>query len=151
MQCKICRNPVYLLTKAKILNKYWVDYFRCDSCGFIFTEEPYWLAEAYSEAINKSDLGLVDRNIRLSYALMPLLKMAFNADGKFVDYGGGYGLLVRIMRDRGFDFYRYDQYCENIFAKGFDITETEAKGQFEMITAIEVFEHLVDPEPRFAK
>lgn len=150
MQCKICQKPSFPLSKAKVLNKYWVDYFKCDHCGFIFTEDPYWLPEAYSEAINRSDLGLVDRNIRLSYSLMPLILSYFNPDGKFVDYGGGYGLLVRIMRDRGLDFYRYDQYCENIFAKGFDITEPGPE-KFELMTAIEVFEHLVDPVTEIQK
>ena len=45
----------------------------------------------------------------------------FKSNGSIVDYGGGYGLLVRLMRNSGFDFYRYDPYCANFFAKGFEV------------------------------
>jgi hypothetical protein len=45
--------------------------------------------------------------------MLPFIKK----NGTFVDIGGGYGLLTRLMRDRGFDFYWKDPHCENIFAK----------------------------------
>ena len=49
------------------------------------------------------------------------------------------------MRDRGFDFYRQDTYCQNLFASGFDIADAGSNEKFSLITAFEVFEHLVDP------
>jgi Methyltransferase domain len=51
-------------------------------------------------------------------------------------------LLVRIMRDLGFDFYWYDKYCSNIFTKHF-VANRETR--YELLTAFEVFEHLGDP------
>ena len=54
----------------------------------------------------------------------------------------GMGVLVRVMRDLGFDFYWHDKYCDNIFAKHFI---ADGKTRFELLTAFEVFEHLVDP------
>jgi hypothetical protein len=81
-----------------------ISYFRCNSCGFIQTEEPFWLDEAYVDVINLSDVGYVSRNIHLARITGAILRMFYNADGQFVDFGGGHGLLVRFMRDAGFVF-----------------------------------------------
>lgn len=145
--CKICGSATYSLGRSKVLDKYWADYLRCRNCHFVFTKDVTWLADAYSEAINTADLGLVGRNIRLSYSLTLLIKAFLNRNGKFLDYGGGYGLLVRIMRDYGLNFFRFDEYCQNLFAKGFDaeLPPENAKPEFELLVAIEVFEHLLDP------
>jgi hypothetical protein len=106
------------------------------------TEEPYWLTESYASAINKIDLGPVNRALTGSKIVEGAILGMFDKNAKFIDYGAGYGLLVRIMRDRGFDFYWHDRYCANIFAEHF-VANLESK--FELLTAFEVFEHLVDP------
>jgi hypothetical protein len=108
------------------------------------TEHPVWLEAAYSSAITRSDLGLVNRNLTLATTSRAVIKSFFLQDGRFLDYGGGYGLFVRLMRDCGFDFFRYDKYCLNLFASGFDAPLPLA-GSYELVTAFEVFEHLVDP------
>lgn len=152
MKCKICGAPTYSFGKSKVLDKYWAEYLRCRKCHFVFVDQVSWLSEAYSDAINTSDLGLVGRNLRLSYSLVLLIRSLFKSDGKFVDYGGGYGLLVRLMRDMGLDFYRYDEFCANLFAKGLDVTpESDLAPKYELLVAIEVFEHLVDPIPEVRK
>lgn len=53
------------------------------------------------------------------------------------------------MKDVSFDFYRKDLYCENIFAKTFDCESDE--GDFEVVTAFEVFEHLDNPLEEISK
>jgi len=141
--CKICGGPSRYFDTATVLDRYQVTYSRCDNCGLVETEKPYWLAESYSEAIARSDLGLASRNVDLARKTRLLLSLLFGNAKKFVDYGGGYGLFVRLMRDRGFDFYRFDTYCPNIFAKGFEVG-SDAVG-FDLLTAFEVFEHLSDP------
>jgi hypothetical protein len=145
MNCKICAAPPDHFAKAKILNKYLIDYYHCPHCGFIQTEAPYWLEEVYMQAINQSDLGLIDRNLKFSTITQALIKTWFNADAQFVDYGGGYGMFVRLMRDAGVDFYRVDKFCDNLFAQGFDANLDSGTGQYELITAFELFEHLVEP------
>jgi hypothetical protein len=125
-----------------MLGKYAAEYFRCSVCGFMQTEEPYWLNEAYSSAINEIDLGTVNRAIIGSRAVEGLILSSFDERAKFVDYGAGYGVFVRLMRDRGFDFYWRDRYCENLFAKNFIAKDGM---RFELLTAFEVFEHLSDP------
>ncbi|MEG4119586.1 glycosyltransferase [Microcoleus sp. N9_B4] len=126
------------------MGKYDVDYFQCSNCGFVQTEEPYWLEEAYSQPIASSDVGLAFRNLSFSQITQNLLFNFFNHQSRFLDYGGGYGLFVRLMRDAGFDFYWLDKFCQNIFAQGFEINAA-ANNQFELVTAFEVFEHLVHP------
>jgi hypothetical protein len=148
--CKICDSDAVPFYKGKVLNKYEINYFRCGSCGFIQTENPYWLKEAYSEAIAQLDIGLLDRNIIFS-GLVEKLIVSFYPDSKnYLDYGGGYGLFVRRMRDKGFSFYRDDMYCDNLFAKYFDLKDAPVK-QFDIVTAFEVFEHLTEPLAEIGK
>ena len=145
--CNICEFSNELFGTGRVLNKYDVRFFRCPACGFIQTETPYWLEEAYSKAIASSDIGYVSRNVRMARVTRALISLAFAANKRFVDYGGGYGMFVRLMRDAGFDFWRYDRHCENLFAQGFDLEKLSPaeNPNFELLTAFEVFEHLVDP------
>jgi len=142
MICKICNRQAKKIFKAKILKKYDIDYFYCDYCGFLQLEEPYWLDESYSESINVSDTGYIQRNIGFSQKLTILLTLFFNKNAKFLDYAGGYGVFVRIMRDIGFDFYWDDKYTTNLFARGFQHQEGT---KYEAVTTFESFEHFVNP------
>lgn len=142
MKCKICNNPTDYFGNAVILNKYDVCYYQCANCGFIQTEEPYWLNEAYSDAITKSDIGLIGRNISFAEATRNLILNCFDPNDNFLDYGGGYGIFVRLMRDKGFNFFRYDPHCKNLFAEGFDARPDD---HYALVTAWEVFEHLQNP------
>ena len=144
LRCKICGSDSYHFANAEILNRHQVKYFCCSNCGFIQTETPYWLEEAYSQVIASSDVGLVFRNKMFSNVISKLIFNFFDHQAKFIDYGGGYGLFVRLMMDLGFDFYWQDKFCENIFAKGFEVVNS-TNHQFEILTAFEVFEHLIDP------
>jgi glycosyltransferase involved in cell wall biosynthesis len=144
LKCKVCESDSHHLAQGKVMGKYDVDYFQCSNCGFVQTEEPYWLDEAYSQPIASSDVGLAFRNLSFSKITQNLLFNFFNHQAKFLDYGGGYGLFVRLMRDAGFDFYWLDKFCQNIFAQGFEI-DAATNNQFELVTAFEVFEHLVHP------
>ncbi len=144
IKCKVCESDSNHLAQGKVMGKYDVDYFQCSNCGFVQTEEPYWLDEAYSQPIASSDVGLTFRNLSFSQFTQNLLFNFFNHQARFLDYGGGYGLFVRLMRDAGFDFYWLDKFCQNIFAQGFEI-DAATNNQFELVTAFEVFEHLVHP------
>jgi hypothetical protein len=144
MICHICGRRSNLFSEERVLKKYQVKYYQCTFCGFIQTEDPYWLSEAYSKAITVQDIGLVRRNITFSKFTNVVISILLKSYGQFLDYGGGYGLFVRLMRDLGYDFYRYDKYCENIFAVGFDVSDTMIQN-FDLVTAYEVFEHLREP------
>lgn len=144
MNCRICAHDIEPFARSTLLGRFEIGYYRCTHCGFIRTEEPYWLSEAYSSAITASDVGLVQRNNQLAAITMVVISAFFRRGGRFLDYAGGYGLFVRLMRDSGYDFRWYDRYCENIFARGFEVSSSDM-GPLEMQTAFEVFEHLADP------
>lgn len=122
--CCICKGSLIKNFSGLILQKYTVSYFKCEDCGFIQTEKPYWLIEAYQSAITDLDIGLICRNLQFSEILEKiLLNNSIDPNRKFIDYGGGYGMFDRLMRDKGFDFYRQDIHCQNLFAMHFDVTD----------------------------
>jgi Methyltransferase domain len=146
MHCKICSSDTQHLFREEVLLKYDVSYYKCKNCSFIQTEAPYWLEEAYEDSISACDVGVAQRGLLWRAALKRIINNYFDPNLKFVDYGGGTGLLVRFMRDAGFNFYRYDLYGKNTFARGFDISDVQnGDAKFELLTAFEVFEHLEDP------
>lgn len=142
MNCKICNSETTNCFDSKILGKHLVEYYKCEVCCFLQIEEPYWLDEAYEEPINISDTGYISRNLLISKKLTFLLYSVFDKNGKYLDYAAGYGVLVRIMRDIGFDFYWEDKYTDNLFSKGFEWNKDTS---LQAVTAFEVFEHFVNP------
>lgn len=147
MACKICGSRTEVAFEKLVLNKYPVQYHRCTSCSFMQTDEPVWLAEAYEDAINETDIGLVSRNKLFSELVTAQLSLlGYDRRQRFLDYGGGYGMFVRMMRDSGYNFFSYDQYCDNLYSDKFvDPDPGISKFRYEAITAFEVFEHLTDP------
>ena len=144
MNCKICNSPTNQLFEKTILNKYKTFYYKCSFCDFIQTDEPIWIEEAYSNVITSTDIGLLNRNIYLVKETKIIIDSCFSESKIMLDYAGGYGVYVRLMRDEGYNFYRQDVYCENIFAKTFDIENLKGR-QFDIVTAFEVLEHFVNP------
>ena len=142
MQCRICRGVSEAFASALVLSKYQVNYFRCRDCRFIQTESPHWLEEAYSEAISTLDVGVMWRNLHNAGVTSAVISMLFPSGTRFLDYAAGYGTLVRLMRDRGFDFYWSDRYAKNLYARGF---EHVPGNRYDLLTAYEVLEHLPEP------
>jgi hypothetical protein len=89
MRCKICGCDTQKLFIKNILKKYNIQYFKCDNCEFIQTEREYWLEEAYSNSINSTDIGYMQRNIYYSKRLVILLHLIFQKNSKFLDFAGG--------------------------------------------------------------
>ena len=141
--CSICGETMHDAFSATLLKKHEVAYRQCPNCGLLQTEQPYWLDEAYGEAIVVADTGLVMRNFSLASRLIVLLYLCFNRRGAFLDMAGGYGMLTRLMRDYGFDYYWEDKYCRNLLARGFE--SDKASKPFVALSAFEVLEHLHEP------
>jgi hypothetical protein len=143
MKCRICGAPASAGPQATIMNRYRITYFVCAECGFMQSEDPYWLDESYSSAISSSDTGVIARNIVFSQISSVILSLLGKNNGRFLDFGGGYGIFTRMMRDKGFDFYWYDKYAQNLVARGFE--GSIAGERYEALTSFENFEHLVEP------
>jgi hypothetical protein len=140
--CSLCGAPAPWLCRQRLLDKYDVDYFQCTQCDLIQTERPYWLEEAYTQAISQLDTGAMQRNeaaARLTALLATLVDIPPSA--RCLDFGGGHGVFVRMMRDLGLDFRWFDKYGENLFARGF---EGDVAEHHTLVTAFEVIEHLAD-------
>ena len=135
---------VEALFSTVLLQKHPTQYFQCLNCGYVQTEEPYWMEEAYKASINDSDTGMMMRSFWHRNIAATLIYFLFNQKGQFLDYGGGYGVFVRLMRDVGYDFYWQDKHTENLFAKGFEFPVSE-KLTIELLTCFEAFEHFVEP------
>ncbi|MBU3925463.1 class I SAM-dependent methyltransferase [Patescibacteria group bacterium] len=141
VSCKICKNESVKFFSAIVLDKYTVEYFSCSNCGFLQTEDPFWINESYKTDINFPDTSSLQRNINLSKSTLVLFYVLFGKNKKFLDYAGGYGIFTRLMRDAGLDFYWFDLYCDSLFAKRFEYK----KQAIEALTCFECFEHFNDP------
>jgi len=142
--CRVCNTTVDPIFTSVLIQKYSVEYFQCLHCGYVQTESPFWLEEAYSRTINDVDTGLLMRSYWHRNVSSTLIYILFKHRGKFLDFGGGYGVFVRLMRDIGFDFYWQDKHTENLFAKGFEFGESD-QNPVELMTCFETFEHFVEP------
>jgi len=139
--CRICGTFVRPVFEGIVLGRN-VEYQECSACGYVQTETPTWLDEAYGEAIGVGDTGILRRNQRAARVVVRMMAMLGTLHGKVIDSAGGYGLLVRMLRDMGVDARWEDRYCENLLARGFESGIDEPA---DMVTAFEVIEHLEDP------
>jgi SAM-dependent methyltransferase len=152
-KCKICGS----LTKPEFQG-HWTNveaqlsYYKCqnNSCGFLYTDYldqmpndevsalyniPYW-----RDSMVREEMGqLVLDKINLARIINPNLKVA-------LDVGCGQGLGVQALRDEGYEGYGYDvtspRVCSEYITVG---SRDQVSGMFDVITALEVMEHLVDP------
>jgi hypothetical protein len=141
INCRVCNAPkVEKLFSAYLLDRS-VDYFECKVCEYVQTEAPTWLDEAYASAIHNCDTGIMARNQANVGLVLATLTDIGQINGRVVDCAGGYGILVRLLRDRGIDAMWSDPYCKNLLAVGFEHANEKA----DLVTAFEAFEHFVDP------
>src|SRR4051794_24214654 len=118
--CRLCdAAETQPIARQRVLHKYDVGYFQCPRCDLIQTERPYWLAESYDDRVAILDTGAIDRNLLcadLVTVLCGLLRLGPAA--RCLDFGGGHGVFVRLMRDRGLDFRWADKFAQNLYARG---------------------------------
>ena len=133
-------NSGFLFSEV-VLGRYQADYYYDDTADFIFAAAPTWLEEAYHEAITLTDTGILARNFRNIDIAASLIDRHLPDFRRGVDIGAGYGLFVRGMRDRGYEFLWSDAYAKNLVARGY-----EAVGEVcDFAVAFEVLEHVQDP------
>jgi hypothetical protein len=142
--CRLCGGATDPAFRKLVIGKHEVCFFLCRECGSLQTEKPYWLAEAYSQDF--LDTGAAQRVLHcaaLTHSVMRL--MGYRTT---LDFGGGAGLLCRLLRDAGWDAYWYDQYIAPGYAAGFVGVPDNAH---DLVTSFEVVEHFPNPRTDLAQ
>jgi len=118
-----------------------VPYFRCESCGFLFTNFfDLWETIDWRRFIYNDDYIKVDpeyegqRSARIAQDIAPLLQGCENL--RILDYGSGSGVFAHEMRHIGFtNVQTYDPFS----------SPERPQGPFDLITCFEALEHTVSP------
>ena len=140
-ECRLCGEETCQKPFQAHFKQFKLNYYECANCDYVQTQYPTWLAKAYEKPINNSDTGIMARSISNVQLVITVLNLLHIKQGKVVDWAGGYGILVRMLRDHGIDALWSDLYSENLVAKGFEHRGEKAN----LITAFEAFEHFVNP------
>lgn len=119
-------------------------YFRCSACEFVFAPEICaWNLEQFAERIYNDEYVKVDPDyvdIRPIANAAALVQM-FGDVGpslRHLDYGGGAGVLSGALVREGWDSVSYDPFVDRD-------ARVDELGEFDLITAYEVFEHVPQP------
>lgn len=142
--CRFCSSQVNFFSKATVFRQE-AGFDFCQTCGSVQITDVPWLEEAHFGGIVDTDTGAAMRSIDIArnFTLFMHLEKKFSTMG--IDYGGGSGLLTRLLRDRGFRCLSFDPYANQFFASGFIATAEVAKSNSTFLLAIECIEHLEDP------
>jgi hypothetical protein len=146
--CSICSSECRQSFNVKIQNKFDADLYTCTKCGFSFYPNQDWIKGSFSDELNSLDLGSVGRVLLACDFLSEFINSEKLTNATFLDYGGGYGLQTRIMRDRGFNFKNFDPHTQPLFSKFFT---GEPSGRYDLVSLIEVSLHFENPVAEFTK
>jgi SAM-dependent methyltransferase len=115
-------------------------YWKCSSCGLVYTraldafDATDFKEMVYDQSWRDHLLGDArDRANQIADAVMELFRPGAGTSG--LDYGGGEGHLSDALNRRGFPFTSYDPFCGS---------GRKPDRTFDLITCIEVFEHVSD-------
>jgi hypothetical protein len=138
--CRLCEGHLAQRFSRIVLHKYDVRYLECDECGSLQTESPYWLNDAYGSNLSSLDTGAVQRNLQNLAAAYVISKL-FRVRDAF-DFGGGDGLLCRLLRDYNVNCYVSDKYAAPTYSQGFSKPDFSAPN---LVLSFEVLEHFATP------
>ena len=169
--CPICFEPMmYLLEKRGSFVRSLFQLLQCSRCNFISVVNPITdLSEIYNEAYYEGrgadplvdyafELEHPEQTVRI-FEWRGILKAVRHHYGpeldgvRWLDYGSGAGGLVRFLRGRNIEAYGFDVggFADQAPARGVqNLTSselTDLRNSFDVITLIEVLEHIHDPVP----
>ena len=118
-------------------------YYQCHSCQFTFApefanwSEQDFAREIYNDQYIDHDPDYLERRPQQNFQLIESLFKDQKAAIRHLDYGGGNGALSALLKASGWSSSTYDPFSS-------EKNSLEGLGQFNLITAFEVFEHASD-------
>ncbi|MES2207332.1 MAG: class I SAM-dependent methyltransferase [Pseudomonadota bacterium] len=122
-----------------------ISYFLCNQCGFCYAPEFFeWSLEdfekkIYNEHYIEIDPEYLEARPRRNFLLLEELFGEEKNKIRHLDYGGGNGLLSKLLCEAGWNSTTYDPFVNR------DIN-IDSLGKFDLISAIEVVEHVPNVE-----
>lgn len=148
--CRICGGLLEHQFDLTVLGRHTARFHRCASCRSLIVPDPTWLEESYrSELTPNPDQGALDRCLFIHRCIRRMRSRRIGIiprRARTLDFGAGRGFLVRLLRDDGQDAWGYDPYPIPVLAED-RIHPDLPEGPFDLVTAIEVLEHTLDPVP----
>ena len=128
-----------------------IDYHLCANCGFCFSPEMMrWTTdklrtEIYNDYYIIADPHYVEKRPENIAATLPGIFPLARSNLRHLDFGGGDGRMSRRLCEAGWNSQAYDPFGAN------GRLAEPPTGLFELITAIEVFEHAQNPHQTLAQ
>lgn len=146
--CRICGGGLLRAFEGLVLGKYTAEYQLCQSCHSLLVAAPSWLDEAYRvNLVPDPDQGALARSMFIHRCIRRMRAGSIGMIPKrcrTLDFGAGRGLLLRLILDEGKEAWGVDPYPIAILGED-RISRETPDGSFDLITAIEVLEHTLDP------
>ncbi len=124
-----------------------VAYYLCGRCGFCFAPDlKAWSMDEFERRIYNDGYREIDPDyvqVRPENNAELLHTLFSGSAVRHLDYGGGPGLLSRILTSLSWDSRSYDPFVDK------DV-RIDALGTFDLVTAFEVFEHVPNVDALFA-
>ena len=124
-----------------------IRYYLCDVCGFCFAPEiAAWPTKEFENKIYNEQYAVVDpdyKSVRPTNNAEMIDQLFGSTKPSHIDYGGGSGLLSEVLRGKAWNSRTYDPFVDKHL-------KVEELGQFDLVSAFEVFEHVPDIDALFA-
>lgn len=144
--CRACGADLEVAFEIQVLGDTQATFHRCVRCNSMMVVDPYWLERSYATVLYPDpDSGALRRTLFVHRVLRRLRAVGLlKAKYRSLDYGSGSGMLVSLQQDRKALAVGYDRYATPRFAQ-LSCSKALPEGLFDLITAIEVAEHLTNP------
>ncbi len=136
-ECRLCGGSTYDLADGAL----GVVYDVCRRCGFTYKQPAFHPTQAKAKAIYDQHQNTLDNPgyVAMFETFLEQSVRPFNPGRAALDFGSGPGpVLYELLRREGFTADHYDPHYRG--------EEEPLNRRYDLITATEVFEHLVDPK-----